>query len=247
MILKSVSVAAVIASSAMALPAFAAAAADQTLPAVQPQVPLDPVPADRIKYVNPETGEKIEAYWAAMSEPLKRALLPSAEAFVQISQDNGSGGFSILPLGASVKKGSYKLLFRWQQYRADYCDAANPGAGRIRTGVALEVEAQIRTGKSGLNSANRGALTAAAEREQASGNILIRQIGLGSTSPTLSTYLSNFALTREGVTKALEAIAVTKAVLENEKNKITPHYLSLTETTAGSCSSAKPAEARPIS
>lgn len=107
--------------------------------------------------------------------------------------------------------------------------------------------AEIRTKKGGLKIANLGALTAAAERNQVSGSILIRQIGLGNSSPTLGTYMSNFTLNREGVTKALEAIAVTKAVLENMDNKITPHYLALTEATPGACSAAAPAAAlRPI-
>ena len=230
----------------MAAPAIGAVTADAVVPAVSPQVPLEPVPAEKIKYINPANGRMTETYWAALGEAQKRALMPSAEAFVQISQADSTGSFSLLPIGAAVKKGDYKMLFRWQQYRADYCLAANPAAGRIRTGVGLEIEAQIKTLKAGLNIANLGALTAAAERDQVSGTILIRQIGLGNTSPTLGTYLSNFALTREGVTKALEAIAVTKAVLENEKNVLTPHYLSTTEATPGSCSAVRPAAARPV-
>ena len=49
------------------------------------------------------------------------------------------------PIGASVKKGDYKMLFRWQQYRADYCLAGNPAAGRIRTGVGLRLGANVGT------------------------------------------------------------------------------------------------------
>ena len=41
-------------------------------------------------------------------------------------------------------------------------------------------------------------------------------------------------------------LAVTKAVLENEKNVLTPHDLSTTEATPGSCSAVRPAAARPV-
>ena len=221
------------------------AAQTAVVPAISPQVLLDPVPARKITYYDPVSGVEKEALWAAIPEAQKRLLMPSAESFAQISQADTTGNFTILPLNASFKKGNYKLLFRWQQFRADYCQPLNPNAGRIRTGVALEIEAQIQTLKGGINIANLGALTAAAERGQVRGSILIRQIGLGSTSPTLATYLSNFSLTQEGVTKALEAIAVTKAVLENEKTLLTPHYLSTTETSPGACDRVLPAEARP--
>jgi hypothetical protein len=225
--------------------ARAALPTDLAVPNVAPQTPLEPVAAANISYVD-SNGQTQTKPWAALAEPLKRSLLPNAEAFVQIQQEDTSGNFSIVPIGGSYNKGTYRMLFRWQQFRTDYCNPAKPAAGTIRTGVALEIVAEIKTKKAGLNIANLGALTAAAEREKVSGNILIRQIGLGNSSPTLGTYMSNFALTREGVTKALEAIAVTKAVLENMDNKITPYYLSTTESSPGSCASAAPVKLIPL-
>lgn len=225
--------------------ANAAVPSDTVVPQIDPQTPLEPVAAENIRYVD-SAGHIQTKPWAALAEPLKRSLLPNAEAFIQVRQSDTSGHFAIVPIAASYNKGTYQLLFRWQQFRADYCNPQNPAAGRIRTGVALEIVAEIRTKKAGLNIANLGALTAAAEREKVSGSILIRQIGLGNSSPTLGTYMSNFALTREGVTKALEAIAVTKAVLENMDNKITPHYLATTESTPGSCAAAAPVKLVPL-
>jgi hypothetical protein len=231
---------------AVAAASIATAAGAQTTGGIgQTQIPVDPLPASTIKWVD-ASGEH-EKYWAAIPEAQKRLLMPSAEAFVRISQEETNGSFTVLPLTASFKKGKYQLLFRWQQFRAEYCQADNPGAGRVRTGVALEIVADIRSKKSGLSLANFGSLTSAADRNQVEGGITIRQIGLGSSSPTLGTYLANFALTQEGVTKALEAIAVTKAVLENDKTVLTPHYLSFTETSPGSCSQALPASAKPKS
>lgn len=229
------------------LPANAVVQSDKSAPVVSPQQPLDPVQAEKIRHFDQTTSQMVEVYWASLDEKTKRSLLPNDEAFVQIRQKDASAGLTLLPLSTSYKKGSYELRFRWQRFRADVCSAANPNAGRIRTGIGLEVVAQINSRKNGLNLTNLGALTAAAEREQIGGSIEIRQIGLGSSSPTLATYMSSFTLNREGVTKALEAIAVAKAVLENLENKVTPHYLSITESTPGACSVVSPQSLRPLS
>jgi hypothetical protein len=229
----------------LSAPALARVASDSAVPAVSPQVPLDPIQADKIRYFDPATGQMIEQYWAALDEKTKRELMPNDEAFVQIKQKDAGGSLSILPLSVSYKKGNYNLLFRWQKYRADVCVASQPNAGRIRTGIGLEIVAEITSKKNGLNLTNLGALTAAAEREHISGSIAIKQIGLGSSSPTLATYMTNFSLNREGVTKALEAIAVAKAVLENLSNKVTPHYLAITEASPGSCTSNVPVKLSP--
>ena len=223
-----------------------AVAASDPVPPVAPQTVLEPVAAEKITYYDAASNTMKQVYWASIPEAQKRNLMPSAEAYMQLAQVDASGRVSILPLSASVAKGRYQLTFRWQQYRADYCQAANPNAGRIRTGVALEIVADIVTKKSGLNIVNLGPLSVSAEKGEVAGSILIRQIGLGNSSPTLGTYLSNFQLTREGVIKALEAIAVTKAVLENEKTILTPHYLSITESAPGACTAVTPANVKPV-
>ncbi|MGQ0661572.1 hypothetical protein [Sphingosinicella sp.] len=201
----------------------------------------NPVPAEKVVYFNP-AGERVEAYWGAIPRAERGALLNSAEAFVQILQVDGGGNVSILPVTASVRRGNYRMLFRWQQYRSDSCRPNNPAAGQVRTGVALEIQADIQTSRDGVNIASFLGLSAGVDRERVSGQLRIRQIGLGNSSPTLGTYLTNFAMTREGLTKALEAIAVTKAVLENPNTVLTPHYLSVYEQSPGSCDPVLPTD-----
>jgi hypothetical protein len=210
-----------------------------TPPVLTERIFADPVPADKVVYFN-ASGERVEAYWGAIPGADRPALLNSAEAFVQILQLDRTGNLSIVPITATVARGTYRMLFRWQQYRSDYCQANNPSAGRVRTGVALEIQADIQTSHDGVNIASFLGLSAGVDRNRVSGQLRIRQIGLGSSSPTLGTYLTNFSMTREGLTKALEAIAVTKAVLENPRTVLTPHYLSVTESSPGSCDQVLP-------
>ncbi len=223
------------ASAGMAAPADPAA-----VPVVAPQVVLEPVEAQKVSVFDIATGEMKEVYWASLPEAQKKSLLNSAEAFVQLAQVDTTGKISLLPLSASSSKGRYQLMFRWQQYRTEACKAAQSAAGRMRIGVGLEIIADITNKKNGVNLVNLGPLSISADKGDVQGSITIRQIGLGSSSPTLGTYLTRFDLTRDGVIKALEAVAVTKAVLENDKTVLTPHYLSITESSPGSCTSNLP-------
>lgn len=195
----------------------------------------EPFPATDIKYFDTSAGQISTVNWASLDEVEKKRLMPSGDAYIEVSKIDSSGKFSILPFSSSFEKGNYSLVFRWQKYRNDFCDYNDRSAGRVLVGVALEISANIISRKSGLKLSDFGALSAAADKGWVQGSIRIRQIGLGSTSPTLGSYLTNFELSEAGVTKALEAIAVTKAVLENDKNYLTPHLLAYQENREGSC------------
>lgn len=58
-------------------PALAAVPGDKEVPAVAPQTPLEPVAAENIRYVG-ANGQFQTQPWAALTEPVKRSLLPNA-------------------------------------------------------------------------------------------------------------------------------------------------------------------------
>jgi hypothetical protein len=204
-------------------------------PPVGPEGLLDGTEAEKTTII--ENGVKKDVFWSTLSESQRRALYSSQSVVIAVSRIESNGSLVPLPGAVSVGKGNYDLLYRYQLYRQTPCRTDNSAAGSVRVGVGLTIRARFQSKSGSLNLSTLVPLAASASAKKANGRIQIDAIGIGGGSPTLASYLGGGTeINIDSVTKALESLAVVKAVIENPSNITTPSYLQLLETTPGSCS-----------
>lgn len=181
-------------------------------------------------------GRMVDVYWAALTESERRNLYSAVVLNTVVEQRNTNGSFSVAPVGAGYSKGFYRVtheVFLGQQVA---CQPSNPNAGVVKMGVLLEVQILLESRKTGLEISNLVPLAAAVSDNKVKGNLSIKLWGFGANSGVLNSYLSpGGQLDMQSVTKAMEAIAVARAILEDKATVTTPYYIELTESSAGSC------------
>lgn len=212
---------------------------DPTILSRRQEVLLSPFPVDKVTYFD-STGVQRTVAWASLTPAQQREQLPNEQLFIEISRKKTDGSISVLPAMITAEKGSYQFTYRWMKYRIEYCNADNKEAGHLRVGVALEIEVNASTLKSNINVAGIGPFQAAAGHERFQGSLNVGTIGLGTNSAALGGFLGNDAISEHAAAEADKAIAVVKAVIENNDTKLTPHKLAVIERTPGACSGALP-------
>lgn len=213
---------------------------DPTVLVRKQEVLLSPFPVETVTFRDPVTGAVTTVAWSTLTPAKQREQLPNEELFIEISKIQTDGSIAILPAKVTAEKGSYEFTYRWMKYRIEHCNASNPEAGHVRVGVALEITVNASTRKANLNVAGIGPFQAAASDDRFSGALTVGTIGLGTNSAALGGFLGNSAISEHAAAEADKAIAVVKAVIENNDTKLTPHKLAVIERTPGACTGALP-------
>jgi hypothetical protein len=198
------------------------------------EVLLSPFPVTNVKYVD-QQGTARDVAWSTLSGTAQRELLPNEDTFVEIRRITSIGSLTILPAKVTAERGSYQFVYRWMKYRVQFCNPANEAAGHIRIGVGLDIVVDATTRRANLNVAGLGPLTLSASDDRFRGSMGVSTIGLGTNSAALSGFLGNSAISEHASTEADKAIAVVRAVLENNDTRLTPHQLAVVERTPGAC------------
>lgn len=210
-----------------------------------PMTFLDPVEAEKTTIVKSD-GTTEEVYWANLSEDQRRGYYSVGRTDVAITRRQKDGTLQFLPGAASISKGSYEIQQLYHLSRSVPCDPKDPSLGNKRVGIAMRLKARINSSRKdiGLSGSLLG-LAAAASDDKVSGSLTLETIGIGAQSGTLQNYLgAGMELDFESITRAMEAFAVMRAVLEDETVQTTPHTLLLVESWPGACSGvANPAAA----
>lgn len=199
------------------------------------EVLLTPFPVGMVKYTDAAGVEKTVA-WSTLSGKEQRAQLPNEDLFIEIRRVKQDGTISILPAKVTAGRAEYQFLYRWMKYRTEYCSPANQQAGYMRVGVGLDIKVDVSTRKAGLNVSGLGPLMASAEDDRFRGSLNISTVGLGTNSGALAGFLGNAGISEHAAAEADKAIAVVKAVIENNETLLTPHQLAVIERTSGACS-----------
>lgn len=204
------------------------------------EVLLTPFPVAKVIYFD-NAGTEHDVPWATLTGAVQRSQLPNESLFVEIRRVTQDGSISILPVQVTASKGEYEFVYRWMKYRTQYCSATDQSAGFMRVGVGLDVVIRVSTRKSNLNVSGLGPVTAAARDSKFTGSLNVDTIGLGTNSAALAGFLGNSGISEESANDAGKAIAVVKAVIENNETILTPHTLSVIERTPGACTGVAPA------
>lgn len=178
-------------------------------------------------------NQPVQKYWASMTpEEIKREL-DLTETVIQVQKTGTSG--SVTPAFGSVtlSKGTYRISFSYMQYKNEAC-GAGANSGFVRAGVGLVATAIIDNKQNKLTISGLLPLVAAAENSKVSGSLTIRTMGITSKSSILAGYVGqNLQLTTESVVKAMESMAVVKAVLESQDANLSPNYLAVSSSSDG--------------
>ena len=201
---------------------------------------IEPFRANQLTII--ENGAPVSKYWASLTEEQRKTQMDQTDTVIQIEQRDTSGGITLPAGSVSVNKGLYRVSFTFMRFVNEPCIPSDPSAGYVRTGVGLEASLNIRSNKKNLNVSGLIPLVGAAADNKISGNMQIRTVGITSTSQVLSGYLgNNLQLSPESLGKAMESLAVVRAVLEDDKTTTSPNHMAVTESGPGSCSGKIPA------
>lgn len=163
-------------------------------------------------------------YWASMTQDEIRSELDLTETVIQVERIGRSGSITPAIGSISVSKGSYRVSFLYMQYKNESCGTD----GTVRVGVGMVVSAVINTSERKLTLSSLLPLVAAAEDNKVSGSLTVRTIGITSTSSVLSGYVGqNLQLTTESLIKAMESLAVVRAVLESSDARLSPNFMAI--------------------
>jgi hypothetical protein len=175
-----------------------------------------------------EAGAK-RTFWETLdTEAERRALYNGADTAYGVWRLTEDGRVQALGSTAQVDRGRYRLRYRFQIYRETHCNPIAPASGTIRTGVALQVLADIDTTARNLDVSSLSPIAAAVRDNRVSGTISVSVIGIGATDGFLSSYLTNGTeLTIQSVARAMEALAVMQALLNDETVNTVPSYLQI--------------------
>lgn len=206
---------------------------------------IEPIKATKTTVI--ENGAPVEKYWASLSEEQRRSLLDLTETIIQVEKRDAGGSITHAAGGITLDKGSYRVSFTYMRFINVPCLPNDPGAGIVREGIALEAAVEMKSSKSGLNIGSIIPIIIAAENKKLSGNIQVRTVGMTTSSAVLSGYLGqNLQLTTESLARAMESLAVVKAVLEQNETTTSPNYLAFREVKPGACSGYIPRGSRAI-
>jgi hypothetical protein len=218
---------------------FAAVAAgtgvDPSILVRSQEVLISPFPVAEATFRDPLNGQPVTAAWATLTGQRQRELLPNEKLAVQVSRINQTGGFSILPAQVTAERGNYEFNYRWIKYQVVLCNPQVPAAGHMWVGVGLDITVRATTRRTGLNVSGLGPFSAAAADDRLRGSLSVQSIGLGTNSAALIGFLKNTEISAQSAQDADKAVAVVKAVIENNDTKLTPHTLAVVERTPGAC------------
>lgn len=183
---------------------------------------IEPMRAGQTEII--EAGQPVQRYWASLPQSDVRRELDLTETVIQVERVGRSGSITPAFGSVSVSKGTYRVSFLYMQYKNQACGAG----GTVRVGVGMEVRAVVETDARKLTLSSLLPLVAAAEDNKVSGSLLVRTIGITSGSSVLSGYVGqNLQLTTESLVKAMESLAVVRAVLESSDANLSPNFLAV--------------------
>lgn len=202
------------------------------------EIPKNWISDTIIPYIGPEmkkvtlvvNGVEVEKFWAELSPEVWRSQLQGQFSKTVINRVEADGSLTLVPVGVSLEKKSYRLIYN-NFITKDYpCSPKDPEAGSLLVGVGLRITADINTKSGGLKVP---LISLAANAKKVKGSIEGRIVGL-ATSQTLSQVVGagSKVVTFESLVEATNAYAVANAVLENKNLVAVPQVVGFVDRRA---------------
>ena len=183
---------------------------------------MSPTPA--IQMIDYSSGTPVTRYWASLPQAQVRQQLSLPLESATIEQISTTGTATFLPVSATFARGVYRVTYFYYRTRSEPC--MTPSAGNLFSGIGIRMTANITTQRAGLNLTNLMGLAAAADRNEARGQLTIEAFGISSGTSSITPYLqASSGLTVEGLRKAIESFGVVKAIVDTPSVELTPYQL----------------------
>lgn len=192
-------------------------------------VPIEPVAVDKVRRFN--AGTMSEVYWASLTEPQRRLLLPLQAARTSILKQVTEGQLSYVSANASGAKGVYQVIVDYMRYSNVPAYSGNNIIGRALVGTGLRAIANITTMKTNLNLNGLLPIGIRASREDLMGSLETKSIGIIS-SKIAPLMLLPSSIDETSVAKALESVGAMKVLFEDDNSVSVPHVLAVSRENA---------------
>lgn len=192
-----------------------------------PFVPVNPMLA-RKTFVWNGLEEK-EIPWSSLTEAERRNQLSNQDAKVVIEKIDNGVSVGYFDSGASLKKGSYRVVVDYLRYKDEIVREAGAIVGRGKVGVGVRVTANVVTRSSGLNLAGLIPIAVGFKRNKLVGDLEVRVVGI--VSPQVAKIISPpTSLNEDSITKAMEAFGAFRVVIDQGDTQTVPHLLAVSRS-----------------
>lgn len=138
---------------------------------------------------------------------------------VTVYKTNLEGSITLIGNTISAKNETYKVIYDFSQTQTIEGDSIKKSIG-----VAVRMIAEITTSKKGLDLTNLFKLSVDAEKENISGSLTVRSIGISSQKVNQSIPTTT-DLSPASIASALQTVATIKSSIYDDETRITPYLI----------------------
>ncbi|WP_299113043.1 hypothetical protein [uncultured Winogradskyella sp.] len=138
---------------------------------------------------------------------------------VTVYKTNREGSLTLIGNSISAKDETYKVIYDFSQTQTIEGDSIKKSIG-----VAVRMIAEITTSKRGLDLTNLFKLSVDAEKENISGSLTVRSIGISSQKVNQSIPTTT-DLSPASIATALQTVATIKSSIYDNETRITPYLI----------------------
>ncbi len=175
--------------------------------------------------------------WTNLTRAQRLGWLALQEAKTKVYRKNADGSLSYLSGSISGGKGEYVVTQYIMIYNTQPCVPGDWTKGVDRVGVAIRVQAEVKTKKAGLNLGSIIPLGIVASSNKVEGQLTINSWGISSPNGVFNSYLGFAGKVEnpDAISKAVESLAVGNAIMQDDDTEFLPYTLTRQEASPGSC------------
>lgn len=189
-------------------------------------VPIEPIPAEsQIKVV--KNGALVTTDIRLLTNTETLNFLADTQSRVSVLKVNTDGSLTYLAGSLTNEKGRYVAVMDYTKYFIEDMIDNGRKIGRLRTGVGLRLMADVKTVKTGVDLGGLLKIGLAAGREELSGSLEVRAIGVTSTDIDALLPGTLPTINESSIQSALEAMAAVKAKFRESDTVVTPRHVAI--------------------
>ncbi|ROR97881.1 hypothetical protein EDC56_3548 [Sinobacterium caligoides] len=188
--------------------------------------PVEPLIA-KSKIEIPVKGTMVTKDIRTLTNKEKLDFLGDTRVVVKLAKVTKSGELSYLTGKVTSEKGSYVAFMDYANFFIDDLSNGDEIVGRARVGVGLRLIAKVKTNKKGIDLGSVLKIGFAANKNELSGELEVRAIGVTSKEiqDLLPGSLPN--LDESSIQRALEAMAAVKTKIHDTNTSVQPRIMSV--------------------
>ncbi|HTU67062.1 MAG TPA: hypothetical protein VMF52_14030 [Steroidobacteraceae bacterium] len=198
-------------------------------------VPIEPTIAQSQVTVN-RNGQLVTTDIRLLTNQETLDFLADTQSKVAVSKVDKNGNLTYLAGSLSAEKGRYVVVMDYTKFFIEDMIENGKKIGRLKTGVGLRLFADVKTSKVGIDLGGLLKIGLAAGRQELSGSLEVRAIGVTSTDIDSLLPGTLPTINESSIQTALEAMAAVKAKFRERETVVSPRHVAveLVESTQSS-------------